>query len=237
MKNIAIILAGGTGTRMNSNIPKQYIKVFNKPILIYTLEKFEQNQYIDDIYIVSHVDWINKTRCYLKEFNITKVKDIIVGGNTAQNSIYNALHYVINNLNLQKDDVIIFHESVRPKVSQEIINSTLEVARTNGNGISCGRPYEYYLQSSDGIKAECCYHRDVLYSGMNPQAATLDTCIKIQEIIKKLNSSRIDIGHSFIDFLVYANMTMYIAKGDINNTKITTQDDLKMFENYLSIKK
>ena len=121
--NVAIIIAGGVGSRMHQDIPKQFINVYDKPIIIYTLEGFEKNPLIDAIEVVCIDGWQEVLKAYAKQFNITKLKWVVTGGNTGQESIRNGVFNLIDKVN--DDDIIIIHDGIRPMVDDEVLNDVI----------------------------------------------------------------------------------------------------------------
>ena len=132
--NIAVILAGGVGKRMGTDIPKQFIEVLNKPIIIYTLERFEKHPEIDAIEIVCIESHINYIRKLISDYDISKVKWVVSGGETFQESVFNG----INNLKKEctGNDNVLIHMSVSPFVEDDIISDSLKICNEYGNAIS-----------------------------------------------------------------------------------------------------
>jgi len=132
--NIAVILAGGIGKRMGSDIPKQFIKINSKPVVVYTLEKFQRHPEIDAIEVVSVESYINEVWSYFQEYNITKLKWVVKGGKNFQESAKNGV------FNLKKscceDDIIMFHMSVSPLIDNEIISDSINTCKKYGNAIA-----------------------------------------------------------------------------------------------------
>ena len=134
MKTIAIILAGGSGKRMGQTIPKQFINVNDKPILIYTLEAFEKNPLIDDIVVVCIDGWQDVLTAYAKQFNITKITQIVKGGATGQESIRNGVYSLEGKA--QKGDIVIIHDGIRPIIDDIVLNDIVVKAREYGNAVT-----------------------------------------------------------------------------------------------------
>lgn len=132
--NVAIIIAGGSGHRMGQDIPKQFINVYDKPVLIYTLESFQRNDLIDAIEVVCIDGWHNVLWAYAKQFNITKVKWVISGGNSAQESIRNGV-YNLKDV-CSADDNIIIHDGIRPLVDDEVLEDVIAKCNEFGNGVT-----------------------------------------------------------------------------------------------------
>ena len=125
--NIAIILSGGKGSRLNKDIPKQFIEVFDKPIMAYTLEKFQNNSNIDAIEIIYNKKYFQETCDLVEKFNISKARWFVEGGNSYFMSNYNALDALKNKLS--SEDIVVFHGCSSPMVTDEIINNSIENAK------------------------------------------------------------------------------------------------------------
>jgi 2-C-methyl-D-erythritol 4-phosphate cytidylyltransferase len=121
--NIAIIIAGGSGKRMGQDIPKQFINVYDKPVLVYTLESFERHPQIDAIEVVCIDGWHDVLRAYAKQFNITKLQWIVSGGETGQESIRNGVYNLEGKAN--DDDIIVIHDGIRPLVDDSVLTDVL----------------------------------------------------------------------------------------------------------------
>lgn len=132
--NVAVILAGGTGTRVGADIPKQFIEVDGKPILAYTIELFEQNSQIDAIEIVCHKDWTRFVTSMVQKYKFNKVKWIVDGGSTFQDSVLNGV-LALKNI-LKKDDLVVISFGVSPLTPQEDIDDCIRICMAHGNAIS-----------------------------------------------------------------------------------------------------
>lgn len=125
--NVAVLTAGGIGSRAHQDLPKQFLTVENKPILIYTLEAFQQHPSIDEIYVSCLDGWSAVLEAYAKQFNITKLKRIVTGGATGQESIYNGLKAIKEDNEETKDIVVIIHDGNRPMLPQDVITDTHKI--------------------------------------------------------------------------------------------------------------
>ena len=137
-KNIAIIIAGGSGSRMGQNIPKQFINVYDKPVLIYTLEGFQRHPMIDAIEVVCIEGWEKVLQAYANQFNISKLQWITVGGDSAQESIRNGVYNLEGKVN--DDDIIIIHDGIRPMIDDSVLTDVIKKAEKYGNAVS-SMPY------------------------------------------------------------------------------------------------
>ena len=136
MSTIAILTAGGTGTRTHQDLPKQFLTVENKPIIIYTLEAFQQHPSIDEIYVSCLEGWSAVLEAYAKQFNITKLKRIVTGGATGQESIYNGLKAIKEDNTSTKDIVVVVHDGNRPMLPQDVITDNLVKQKRYGSAVT-----------------------------------------------------------------------------------------------------
>ena len=135
MKNIALIIAGGVGARMGQDIPKQFINVHDKPVIIYTLEAFQKHPQIDAIEVVCLDGWHDVLRAYAKQFGISKLENVVSGGKNGQDSIRNGLYDIAERYK-NDDDVVLIHDAIRPMVSADVITDNIRVCRQYGNAIT-----------------------------------------------------------------------------------------------------
>jgi len=152
MKNIGLIFAGGTGTRLNSrSLPKQFLVMGGKPVIIHTLEYFENCPLIDSICVVCLEDRIAYLKQLLSRFGIRKVNLIVAGGASGQDSIFNGLDAIYKSNDEPNDTVVLIHDGVRPLISGETIEKCIECTRKNGNAVTVTRAYETIMtQGEDG---------------------------------------------------------------------------------------
>lgn len=231
-KNIAIIIAGGSGKRMGLDVPKQFVNVKGKPVIIYTLEAFENLPQIDAIEIVCIKGWENTLRDYIKKYNISKVKWVIEGGSTGQESIRNGVFNLKEEL--ESDDNIIIHDAVRPMLDEEIILDVIAKCNIYGNGIS-SMPYnEQIFIKDDDISTLKYIPRETLRRMVTPQAYKFEL---IYNAYKEAFEKNIGIsGSSYANtMMVELGHRLYFAAGSDKNIKLTTQDNLQIFKALLEI--
>ncbi|MDR2899674.1 MAG: 2-C-methyl-D-erythritol 4-phosphate cytidylyltransferase, partial [Clostridiales bacterium] len=147
--NIALIMAGGVGERTHQDIPKQFLNVFDKPVIIYTLEAFQQHPDVDGIIVSCIEGWHDILRAYAKQFGITKLKWIVNGGENGQASARNGV-YELENV-CSDSDVVIIHDAIRPMVSADIISDCIVKATRYGSGLAAMRCQETIIRSTNGI--------------------------------------------------------------------------------------
>ena len=172
--NIALIIAGGIGARMGQDIPKQFINVYDKPVLIYTLESFERHPQIDAIEVVCIDGWHDVLRAYAKQFNITKLKWIVSGGNSGQESIRNGVFNLEGKVS--KDDIIVVHDGIRPLVDESVLTDVLAKAQQYGNAVT-SMPYNeqiFIINPDDETTTKQYIPRETLRRVSTPQAYRFD---------------------------------------------------------------
>ncbi len=233
--NIAIIFAGGTGQRFsNGNLPKQFVKIFDKPIIIHTLEIFEQHDEIDKIYLSILPEYLDYMEELVKTFNLKKVQKIIKGGSTAQNSIYNALKAA------EKDNppnsIALIHDGVRPILDTEVITNNIQDVKKYGNSITCTPCYETILVSDNGINPQKIPYRKNTYAAQAPQCFYLNEIISAHEEIQKTNPNYVDMIDACTIFNTLGKTT-HMTKGNFGNIKVTTPRDLYILKALLEFRK
>lgn len=234
MKNVAVIFAGGTGTRMGvKDVPKQFLEVGGKPIIIYTLEYFQNHKEIDDIYVVCIEPWIDYLKFQLEKYGISKVVSVVPGGKTGQDSIYIGLKEAEKNCS--PDDVVLIHDGVRPFISEELISRNIADTRRNGNSITCTGCNETFIISKDDLNVDQVPVRRESYNAQAPQGFKLGEIIEAHEIMRAKNPDYIDVIDSCTLFNLLGKKT-YLTEGIRGNTKITNPVDLYIFEAWLDYK-
>lgn len=224
--NIAIIFAGGIGQRLNNgenSTPKQFLKINDKPIIIRTLELFQTHKDIDKIYISIHPDYYEYMQDLVKYYYITKTAGIVNGGETGQESIYNALK--LAQKENPQDSIVLIHDGVRPNITEEVITKNIECTKKNGNAITCTSCFETILISENGINPEHVPYRKDTYAAQAPQTFHLGEVIKAHEITRKTNPNYTDIVDTCTLYKTL-NKKTFMVKGNRGNIKITTIEDL-----------
>ncbi|MGX8689115.1 MAG: IspD/TarI family cytidylyltransferase [Bacteroidaceae bacterium] len=231
-KNIAIIIAGGSGARMQQDIPKQFLNVFDKPVILYTLEAFQNHPEIDAIEVVCIDGWHEILRAYCKQFNITKLENIVSGGKTGQESIRNGLFDVHSRYD--DDDIVLIHDSIRPMVSEAIISDCIKVCREHGNAITVIPCAEAMLTTTDGACAEDQYKRDNLKRTQTPQAFHIGDLVSAHE-----EAAAKGITNSIASCTLFVELgrKVWFSAGSEKNVKLTTPEDIEIFKALLTCKK
>lgn len=232
MANIAILLAGGSGQRMGQDIPKQFLHVNDKPIIIYTLERFQNNPQIDGIALVTLPNWFGFVDAYAKQFGITKLKWVVAGGETGQESIRNGLEAVAKECPL--DTVVMIHDGNRPMVDNDIISDSLAVFHKYGSAVAVIPCTEAVFRSENGSTSTTSIPRESLYRTQTPHTYTLGKLLWAHEQAKRKNITNTAASCTLMNAL---GETVYFSKGSEKNFKLTTVDDLEIFNAYLIAEK
>ena len=224
--NIAIIFAGGSGARMGSGLPKQFIEVNGKPIIIHTLDIFEEHSKIDKIYIACKEDYIGKLEKYTKRHFITKVAGIVPGGETGQDSIYNALRAAA--AENPADSIVLIHDGVRPCITGELIDEDIRSVKEKGSAVTCTALFETPVVSKDGNLVEDVPPREQLFTAQAPQCFYLGEVLQAHETMRGENPGYRGIVDS-CTLMKKCGKKVAIVQGNRGNIKVTTPEDLYTF--------
>lgn len=232
MANIALIIAGGIGSRMHQDIPKQFLSVNDKPVIVYTMEAFQRHPDINAIYIVCLAGWQEILKAYIKQFQITKAVRIIEGGKNGQDSIRNGVYEIAKEF--QDDDLIMVHDAIRPMLSEDIISDNLVTCRKYGNAITVIPCMEAMLKSIDEHESKESILRNSLFRAQTPQTIRVKDAVRIH---KAALENGITNSVATCTLLLELGEKVYFARGSELNIKITTPDDITIFKALLSMKK
>ena len=226
----AIIIAGGSGSRMGQDIPKQFINVYDKPVLIYTLEGFQKHPQIDAIEVVCLDGWHDVLWAYARQFNITKLKWVVSGGKTGQESIRNGVYHLEGQV--PDDEIIIIHDGIRPLVDETVLTDVILKAQKYGNAVTALPYNEQIFVADDEISTVKYIPRETLRRVSTPQAYRYGL---LDEKYHEAYEREIGIyGSSYTNtMMVELGVRLYFAAGSDKNIKLTTKDDLEMFKAYL----
>ena len=229
LANIGLLIAGGSGNRMHQDIPKQFLTVNEKPVIVYTLEAFQSHPEIEAIAVVCIEGWDQVLWAYAKQFNITKLKYVFAGGKNGQDSIRNGVfelekHYA-------PEDIVLIHDAIRPMVSAEIISDNIRVARDKGNAITVIPCAEAMMQTEDGEKSEGSYPRDKLKRAQTPQAFHIrDIC----DLHRRALEVGITNSVASCTLMIEMGEQVYFSSGSEKNIKLTTVEDIDIFKALLA---
>ena len=224
--NIAIVFAGGSGIRFGAGIPKQFLEINGRPIIIHTLMLFQKHHRIDKIYMAVLDEYIPYMEELIKEYNISKVCGIVPGGETAQDSIYHAL--CAAKKENPDDSVVLIHDGVRPFVSYDVISKNIDGVLENGNAITCTSCFETILLSSDGEKVESVPYRKNTFAAQAPQSFYLGDIISYHEQIQKRPERYTDMVDA-CTIITTLGIDANMIPGNRGNIKVTTPEDVYIF--------
>lgn len=230
--NIAILIAGGSGQRMKQDIPKQFLNVEDKPVIVYTMEAFQKHPNIDKIIVVCIEGWNEILKAYAKQFNITKLIAIVSGGNCGQESIKNGL--IKAKEICEDDDIVLIHDAIRPMVTEEIISDNIAKCTLYGNAITAIPCAEAMLLTEDETVSTSQMDRKKLKRTQTPQAFKLSDILSAHEEAEKKG-----ITNSVASCTLYIELgrKVYFSSGSEKNIKLTTPDDIEIFKALLKTKK
>lgn len=231
--NIAVILAGGVGSRVGAGMPKQFVKILGKPVIVYTIEAFQKHEDIDAIEVVcvkSHIDYMKEL---VDTYGLSKVKWITEGGTDFQGSVLNG----INNLQdkCSEDDIVLVHFGASPFVEGDIIADAVRVCKIKGNAISTTPFYLLSGVKDDDEKTTKWIDRDTIACMNSPHAFRYGY---IRDIYKRAVETGVikEVEPHTTTLMYKMGETIYFSKGSQSNIKITTKEDLDLFEGYVLMK-
>lgn len=218
----AVIFAGGVGARMKStDIPKQFIEVDGKPIIIRTLENFSEHPGVDKIYISCLESWINVLKAHIQHYGIKKVEAIVAGGSNGYESIHNGLMAAAKDA--APNDLVLICDGVRPMISAQLISNCIRETTEYGSAVPVTPSIDSVLESKDGTYCNKNYPRSEMYITQAPQGYTFEKILWAHEEAAKRN---IDNPTSSSELLIELGETVHIFIGERQNIKVTTPEDL-----------
>ncbi|MCC9684098.1 2-C-methyl-D-erythritol 4-phosphate cytidylyltransferase, partial [Streptococcus agalactiae] len=221
MMNIGVIFAGGVGRRMNTKgKPKQFLEVHGKPIIVHTIDIFQNTEAIDAVVVVCVSDWLDYMNNLVERFNLTKVKAVVAGGETGQMSIFKGLEAAEQ---LATDDaVVLIHDGVRPLINEEVINANIKSVKETGSAVTSVRAKETVVLVNDSSKISEVVDRTRSFIAKAPQSFYLSDILSVErDAISKGITDAIDSS----TLMGMYNRELTIVEGPYENIKITTPDD------------
>ena len=229
--NIALIIAGGKGQRMQQEIPKQFLNVNDKPVMIYTLEAFQSHPDIDRIGVVCVDGWHDILRAYARQYRIDKLEWVVSGGENGQTTIRNGVFHAEQLYGEQ--DIILVHDAIRPMVSHEIISDCIVQCKKHGSAVSIVPCNTVALRrTTDHLSSEVV-PRDRLALTQTPQAFPLK---KLADAHRKALETGITNSIASCTLMVELGESVHFSIGAETNIKLTTPDDLKIFKALLALR-
>lgn len=230
--NIAVVFAGGVGKRMGAELPKQFIEIDNKPIIIHTLDVFEKNENVDKIVVSCLSEWIDYLKELLEKYEMKKVAAIVPGGETGQMSIFNGVEYAYNNFS--KDSIVIIHDGVRPFIDDQLLNKCIQTAKEKGSAVSCVPTTETFMVTDDNNRVIEIPERSKSLVAKAPQ------CFYLKELYNVHIQAQKDGILSAIDsctLMNYYKKDINVVLTDYDNIKITTPKDIALAESIIERRK
>nr|WP_268825076.1 IspD/TarI family cytidylyltransferase [Fournierella massiliensis] len=229
----AIILAGGTGVRMRTQgMPKQFLSLYGKPIICYTLEVFEQCEEVDQVIIPCNKDWISHMSKLVKKYNLQKVKKIIPGGSDRQSSILNGLNILEN---VEEEDLVLIHDGVRPLVKEETILENIRTAREHGNAMTVKQNIEtVVVTEKESVGFSDFKNRDNTFTLTSPQTFRAKELMEAYKELEKEENTEVPILDASLLF-AHLGKPVYLVKESGLNLKITTPEDFYYLRAYLEL--
>lgn len=225
----ALLIAGGVGARMGQDIPKQFLSVDDKPVIVYTLEAFQRHPRIDSIAVVCVEGWEKMLWAYARQFGIAKLDIVVPGGENGQGSIRNGV-FALEEL-YPSDDIVLIHDAIRPMVSEEVITDCIEVTERFGNAITVIPCAEAMLTTDDAKVSTGQYPRDNLKRTQTPQGFRLgDIC----QLHRDALEAGITNSVASCTLMVEMGKQVYFSKGSERNVKLTTVEDIDIFKALLA---
>ncbi len=224
--NIAVIFAGGTGSRMNTkDRPKQFLLIHGKPIIVHTLEIFQYHKDIDGIVIACIEDWIPYMEEMKYRYRLDKVGMIVPGGKNGQMSIYNGLK-AAEKVYGRKDNIVLIHDGVRPLIDEETISRNIEGVKSYGSAITCAKAKETIVMVDEGEDLRQVPNREQARLAKAPQSFFLDNILSVHE---KALSEGFDNAIDSCTLMWKYGQKLHMVDGSYENIKITTPDDFYTF--------
>lgn len=223
--NIGLILAGGVDPSFQMDIPKQFVIVENRPVIVYTLQVFQNHPEIDMILVSCLSGWQEMVKAYGKQFNITKLEKIVEGGPDGQESIRRGVVWLTEHC--RPDDVVVIHDAIRPLVTDDLITDSIHTCRKKGMGVAAVRSMDTVMLTIDGQSGRESISRYHIRRIQTPQSYRLDYLNRVHgEAIEKNVLHCVDNN----SMLARLGETIYFSKGSDFNIKLNAVEDVEMFK-------
>lgn len=230
--NVALILAGGVDPRFQMAIPKQFVIVENRPIIVYTLQVFQDHPEIDRIIVSCLRGWKEMVQAYAKQFNITKLEAIVEGGMGAQESVRKGVEWLRDTG--KDDDLVVLHDAIRPLVTDDLISDSIRCCREYGMGVAAVRSMDTIMRTDNGMTGQENISRDNIRRIQTPQTYRLDY---LDRMHKQATEQGIEHCVDNNSMLAKLGERIYFSKGSDFNIKINQVEDVEMFKALYRMKK
>ena len=233
--NIALLTAGGVGNRMGQDIPKQFMAIDNKPVIIYTMEAFQKHSEIDAIAVICLKGWEVVLQSYANQYNISKLRWIFEGGNSNQESIYNGIVGLMN-VGCLQDDIVLVHDGVRPLVSKEIITNNIKVCKQYGYAVTGLTCKEAIMEQIDDTVQLIDIPRERLIRTQTPHTYKLGTLLDAHS-----KANEMGIENMVASCTLFASIGIkeqhLVVGSEQNGLKLTRPEDIELFKALLHTSK
>ena len=229
---VALLTAAGSGTRMGQDVPKQFLHVNDKPVIVYTMERFQRNPQIDAIAVVTLPSWIDFIKVYARQFGIDKLRWVVAGGATGQESIRNGLEAVA--ADCSEETVMMIHDGNRPMIDDGIIADSLAVFKEKGSAVAVIPCTEVVFNSKSSQEADVEIPREELWRTQTPHTFTLG---KLQWACGQAKERGLSGMAAMCQLMARLGERTYFSKGSEKNLKLTTMDDMDIFKALLNTEK
>lgn len=225
----AVILSAGKGTRMGlTELPKQFLYICNKPLVVHTIEKFILSKKVDKVLLVVRDEWVSHSNDIIEKYIPSLIKDKVIvckGGNDRNESVSNSISFIEKNFGINSDDIIVTHDAVRPFVSSRIINDNVEMAKIYGATDTVVKACDTIVESTNSNIITSIPNRDYMYLGQTPQSFNL---LKLKNLLSELTEEEASILTDCAKIFVLKGEDVKLVDGEYSNIKITNPFDFKV---------
>lgn len=231
---IAMILASGTGSRMgNTDCPKQFLLIYNKPLIVHTIEAFEMHDEIEEIVVVTNESYIDQVKVWCKQYDLEKVKLVVAGGDSRQKSVYAGLS-ALAQTGTKEDDIVLIHDAARPLISQNIITDNIRACEKYNAVDTVILASDTIIRSVNGETITEIQKRSELFQGQTPQSFRFGIIKNAHDVALAKNDTDTTDDCKLV---LKTGVDIHLVQGSKLNFKITTFDDLMMLKALLKIGK
>lgn len=225
--NSALILSAGTDSSFEMNVPKQFVNVNNRPLIVYTLERFQEHPEIDEIVVICLEGWQEMVKAYAKQFRITKLKAVLPGGENAQQSTYYGLQYMNEQCGMGQGDIVVIHDAIRPMVSEKLITKSIWMCRKCKMGVAAVRIMDAIIHTQNGKSGFKSINRNEIMKIQTPQAFDFEYLWSMHK--RAVSESKTGFWDN-TGMLTSLEEEIYFSEGSGLNMKVNTAEDVAMFK-------